>query len=84
MTDEQLWKKRFAVFAMARLFGVGFLLLGIGIAFTDLIAPGGWPELGAVIAIVGVIDAVLVPRLLRKAWAQADAEDGRFQGPISR
>ena len=33
-------------------------------------ARGGWPQLGAVIAIMGAIDAVFAPRLLKKVWDQ--------------
>ena len=68
MSDEQLWKRRFHVFAIVRLVGVACFLLGIAIAYSDLVRPGGWPAVGAVVAICGVIDAVLAPRLLMKMW----------------
>lgn len=68
MTDEELWRRRFHIFALVRLFGVAVFLLGIAIAYSDLVRPGGWPVAGAIIAICGVIDAVFAPRLLRKLW----------------
>lgn len=74
MTDEQIWKKRFQTFALVRLFGVATFLFGVFTAFTDLVREGGWPLLGAILAIAGVVDAVFAPRLLRKAW---EAEDAR-------
>jgi len=40
--------------------------------YTDLVRPGGWPQLGAVVAILGVIDATFAPRLLKKAWDERD------------
>jgi hypothetical protein len=76
MADEQVWKRRFLIFALARLFGLAMVLLGAAIAYTDLLREGGWPVVGAIIAIMGLIDAVFSPRLLRKAW---DEEDRRRQ-----
>jgi len=74
MADEDLWRKRFQVFAAVRLFGVATFFAGIAIAFTDLVREGGWPALGAIIAIIGAVDAVFSPRLLKKLWEQQDAE----------
>ena len=34
-------------------------------------APGGWPQVGAIVAIMGVIDAVFAPRLLKKRVGRA-------------
>lgn len=70
MTDEELWRKRFQVFALVRLFGVATFLLGVAIAYSDLVRPGGWPLVGGILAICGVIDAVFAPRLLRRFWEQ--------------
>ena len=70
MTDEELWKRRFHLFALVRLFGVACFLLGIAIANSDLVRPGGWPLVGGILAICGVIDAVLAPRLLMKMWRE--------------
>ena len=41
MNDEELWKKRFQIFAAVRLLGVATFLLGLVIAFSDLVRPGG-------------------------------------------
>lgn len=70
MTDEELWRKRFQLFALIRLFGVATFLLGVAIAYSDLLRPGGWPLVGGILAICGVVDAVFAPRLLRKIWDQ--------------
>ena len=66
--DEALWKKRFHMFALLRLAGVALFLLGIAIAYSDLVRPGGWPVLGAIIGIVGALDAIIAPRLLKRSW----------------
>ena len=68
MTDEEVWRKRFQVFALVRLFGVATFLFGVAIAYSDLVRPGGWPLLGGILAICGVIDAVFAPKLLRRYW----------------
>ena len=67
MNEDQAEKKRFQIFAVVRLFGVGLFLLGTAIAFTDLLKPGGWPLVGGVLAITGVLDAVFASRVVRRA-----------------
>ena len=39
--------------------------------------PGGWPTVGAILAILGAIDALLAPKLLKKQWDLQDAERDR-------
>ena len=74
MTDDnELWRKRFQLFLAIRLFGLITFLLGLAIAFSDLVRPGGWKLLGGIVVIVGVIDAVLAPRILKKGWERQDA-----------
>ena len=72
MRDEELWKKRFQIFAAIRLFGVATFLLGLAIAFSDLVRTGGWPLLGGVLAIIGVVDALVAPRILKRGWERLD------------
>ena len=74
MADEELWKKRFQTFALVRMFGLATFFVGIAIIFTDLLREGGWPTVGAIIAIVGAIDAVFAPKLLRKLWNEQDRQ----------
>lgn len=72
MTDDEVWKRRFFIFTAVRVAGLLVFLLGLAIAFTDLLRPGGWKLVGGVLVICGVIDAVLAPRILRRSWEQAD------------
>jgi hypothetical protein len=72
MTNEELWKKRFQIFAAVRLFGVLTFMLGLVIAFSDLVRPGGWKLVGGILVIVGVIDAVFAPRILKRGWDRLD------------
>jgi hypothetical protein len=68
MDDEALWKRRFLLFTLIRLGGLALFFIGLAIAFSDVVRDGGWPALGAPIAIVGLIDAVFSAKLLRKIW----------------
>ena len=68
MIDDAEWKRRFLVFSALRLAGLALFLLGVAIAFSDLLKPGGWPLLGGILAILGAVEAVLIGRILKKAW----------------
>ena len=68
MADDILWKKRFHLFALLRLAGVALFLLGIAIAYSDLLRPGGWPTVGAIVGVVGALDAIIAPKLLKRSW----------------
>jgi hypothetical protein len=68
MDDETVWRKRLLLYSLVRFGGLAVFFLGLAIVYTDLLRPGGWPQLGAVIAILGVIDALLAPHMLKKLW----------------
>ncbi len=68
MDDEALWKRRFLIFTLVRLAGLATFFLGIAIAFSDLVRDGGWPVVGVIVAIMGLIDAVFAPRILKLQW----------------
>jgi membrane protein implicated in regulation of membrane protease activity len=68
MTDEEA-KRQFIIFAILRIGGVLLFLLGVAIAFTDLLRPGGWRLLGGILVIVGTIEAVVSPRLVKRSMA---------------
>jgi hypothetical protein len=72
MNDEDLWRRRFQLFLAIRLFGLLTFLLGLAIAFSDLVRPGGWKLLGGILVVIGVVDAVVAPRLLKKGWERLD------------
>lgn len=72
MADESQWKRRFALYTAARLGGLGIFLIGVAIAYSSLLRPGGWPQVGAIVAIVGVADALLLPRIIKRAWERED------------
>lgn len=67
---EEEWRRRFGLFALARLSAVALVLLGVAVALTGLVRPGGWPVPGAILVILGAIEGLLVPRLIRRRWEQ--------------
>jgi membrane protein implicated in regulation of membrane protease activity len=73
--DEDVAKRRLLLYSLVHFGGLAIFFLGIAIFYTNLVRPGGWPQLGAIVAIMGVIDAVFAPRLLKKAWDEQDRAD---------
>ncbi|MEO6432513.1 MAG: hypothetical protein ABIO29_00855 [Sphingomicrobium sp.] len=69
-----MWKRRFALTTGARLIALLIFFLGIAIAYGDVLRPGGWPQVGAILVILGTLDMVLAPRLLRRMWRRQDSE----------
>ncbi len=72
MVDENLWRRRFLLFMVARMVGLAIFALGVAIAFTDLVREGGSPLLGGILAILGMIDAIFAPRMLKRMWERED------------
>lgn len=68
MTGEALEKRRFLLFAVARLSGVALMILGGAVAFSDLVREGGFRQLGGLLIAIGTIEMVVVPLLLKRAW----------------
>ena len=74
--DETKARNRLLMYTAARFSGLAIFFMGVAIMFTDWVRPGGWPQVGAIVAIMGVIDALFAPRLMKKAW---DDQDRRGQ-----
>ena len=70
--DDGTAQKRLLLYSLVRAGGLAIFFLGIAIIYTDLIRPGGWPQIGALVAIMGVIDAMFAPRLLKRARDEKD------------
>jgi membrane protein implicated in regulation of membrane protease activity len=73
--DDDTARRRLLVYSLLRFGGVAIFFLGLAIIYTGLVRPGGWPQVGAIVAIVGVLDALLAPHLLKRAWDRQDQED---------
>jgi membrane protein implicated in regulation of membrane protease activity len=74
MDDEALWRKRLLAYSAVRFGGLAIFFIGLAIIYTGLLREGGWPQVGAVVAIMGVVDALFAPRMLKKLWDQQDRE----------
>jgi hypothetical protein len=72
MDDDRRARNRLLAYTAVHAGGLAIFFLGIAIIYTDLLRPGGWPQIGAIVAIMGVIDALVAPRLLKKAWDEQD------------
>ena len=70
--DDKTARNRLLVHSLVRFGGLTIFFFGIAIMYTNVLRPGGWPQIGAIVAIFGVIDAMLAPRLLKKAWDEQD------------
>jgi hypothetical protein len=72
--DDAVWRKRLLAYSAVRFGGLAIFFLGLAIIYTNLLREGGWPQVGAIVAIMGVIDTVLAPRMLKKVWDLQDSE----------
>jgi hypothetical protein len=72
--DDQVAQKRLLLYTLVRFAGLAVFLLGVAIMYSDLLRKGGWPQVGAIVAIMGAIDALFAPRLLKKAWDEQDRQ----------
>jgi len=75
MDEDRKARNRLLAYTAVRAGGLAIFFLGIAIIYTGLLRPGGWPQIGAVVAIMGVIDALFAPRLLKKAWDEQDRQE---------
>jgi len=75
MDDDAQARNRLLAYTAVRFGGLVIFFLGIAIIYTNLLRRGGWPQVGAIIAILGVVDAFFAPRLLKRAWDQKDRSD---------
>ena len=75
MDDDKQARDRLLIATAARLTGLAIFFMGIAVIYTDWVRRGGWPQVGAIIVILGVIDAAFAPLLLKRLWAQQDQAD---------
>ena len=72
--DDDKARQRLLTYTLVRFGGVAIFFLGIATIYTGLLRVGGWPQAGAIIAILGAIDALLAPHFLKRAWDRQDQE----------
>lgn len=71
---DEAARKRLLIYTVLRFGGLAIFSVGIATIYTNVVRPGGWPQLGAIIAIVGVIDALVAPHLLKRTWDRQDSQ----------
>lgn len=72
MDEDAQARNRLLAYTAVRFGGLVIFFLGIAIIYTNLLRQGGWPQVGAIVAILGVLDAFFAPRLLKRAWDEKD------------
>jgi len=73
--DDDVARRRLLIYTLVRFGGLAIFFLGIAIIYTNLLRPGGWPQIGAIVAIMGAIDAMFAPLVLKRAWDERDRLD---------
>jgi hypothetical protein len=73
--DDDTARRRLLLYSLVRLAGLLIFFLGLAIIYTNLVRPGGWPQVGAIVAIMGAIDSMFAPLLLKRAWDERDRRD---------
>ena len=71
---DSKWRKRLLAYTAVRMGGLLVFGLGLAIFYTDLLREGGWPQVGAVVIVLGLVDALFAPRVLKKHWDKEDSE----------
>jgi len=66
---------RFNILNLSRFAAIGFVIFGV-VMISGTLFPDAPTALGYTIFIIGVIDFFLMPIVLRKMWAQSDANNG--------
>ena len=66
--DDKKWRNRLLMMTLVRLSGIAIISLGLLIAFGDVLVPGGNRMIGALVIVVGTIDAAFAPVLLQRLW----------------
>jgi len=72
--DEDTARRRLLIYTLVRFGGLLIFFLGLAILYTNVLRPGGWPQVGALVAMMGVIDAMFAPLLLKRAWDDRDRQ----------
>jgi len=73
--DDGTARRRLLLYSLVRFAGLLIFFLGLAIIYTNLVRPGGWPQVGAIVAIMGAIDSMFAPLLLKRAWDERDRRE---------
>lgn len=66
--DDRRARTRFLLMTLARLGGVAIVMLGILVWQSDAVQEGGSAVLGIPIFVLGLAEAMLLPKFLARRW----------------
>jgi drug/metabolite transporter superfamily protein YnfA len=72
LMDDDTARRRLLIYTLVRFGGLAIFFVGMATMYTKLLRPGGWPQVGAIIAIAGVLVSLLAPRLIKNRWDERD------------
>lgn len=70
--EDRIARGRLLKLTLIRLAGVLLMGFGLIVSTGDLLRPGGWPELGVPIALIGLLESLLLPKLAASKWRTPD------------
>ena len=62
------WRRRFILLNLVRIGGSVVCILGLAIWQTNLVQPGGWPEVGLPMALLGLLISFPGAQALVRRW----------------
>lgn len=74
MSDDTLWKKRFAAMQAVRIGGALIALVGLLVAKGGVLTDEAWPVVGAFLVVMGIGDLLLSPKILKRIFDQQDGK----------
>ena len=72
MSDDDLWKRRFAAMQALRVGGALIALVGLLVAKGGVLTDEAWPKVGAFLVVMGLGDLLLSPKLLKRMFDRQD------------
>ena len=66
--EDRVARSRLLMLTLIRLAGVALMALGLIISTGDLLRPGGWPLVGVPIALIGLVESLLLPKVFTAKW----------------
>ncbi len=71
---ERLFKSRFQTLQLCRFTGLIVIIIGLWIAFGDILREGGWRVLGIPIFLLGAFELLWLPIILARYWKKQTPE----------
>lgn len=66
--DDDEAKRRLLIYTAVRFACVALVIFGVAVVYSNVLRRGGWPQLGAILCIVGAVASIAVPHALKRKW----------------